>query len=46
MNMAREVEVFLARHDAVLAPRVKREVKKKLETGRKSGGRGAKLTPR
>jgi hypothetical protein len=33
----RAVRGFLAKHDDVLAARVKREVRNKLETGRKSG---------
>jgi 3-methyladenine DNA glycosylase AlkD len=33
------VENFLAEHDAELAARVRREVRNKLETGKKSGGR-------
>jgi len=41
----RAVEVFLRAHDAVLPARVRREVRNKLETGRKSG-RGGTLSPR
>lgn len=41
----RAVDAFLRAHDAVLPARVRREVRNKLETGRKSGRRRA-LSPR
>jgi hypothetical protein len=42
----RAVERFLKRHDAVLAARVKREVRNKLTTGLKNPRRQRKVTRR